>query len=188
MRNYITRFAAYAVSRYAGALWIGCALLLTDAVNAGQLSLYEKPDSPAPAFTLEALDGKPHRLSDYRGKVVLVNFWASWCPPCLAEMPSMQRLADRMAAESFEILAVNVGESPFKVAKFMKLIGVRFTALLDKKGDTFRAWGGSIYPTTFVLDTEGRIRYAAYGPMQWDSEEVVETIRGLLPARQAAGE
>jgi thiol-disulfide isomerase/thioredoxin len=169
-------------------LLLGFALVLTGATSAGELSPYEEPDSAAPPFTLKATDGKLHRLEDYRGKVVLVNFWASWCPPCLAEMPSMQRLADRLGAEAFEVLAINVGESPFRVSKFMKLIGVRLTALLDDKGEIFKAWGGTIYPTSFILDREGRVRYVAYGPLEWDSEDVVASILALLPARQAATE
>jgi thiol-disulfide isomerase/thioredoxin len=145
-------------------------------------------DSAAPAFNLKALDRKAHRLADYRGKVVLVNFWATWCPPGLAELPSMQRLADRMAPEAFEILAINVGESPFRVSKFMKLIGIRLSVLLDDKGETFQAWGGSVYPTSFVLDSGGQVRYVAYGPLEWDSKEVVEPLMGLLPPRQGAAE
>jgi peroxiredoxin len=172
--------------RSARALLLAGALLLSGPSNGGQLSPYTEPGAEAPAFTLKAPDGEPHRLKDYRGKVVLVNFWASWCPPCLAEMPGMQRLANRMPAETFQILAVNVGESAFRVAKFMKLIGVHFTALLDDKGEVFEAWGGSIYPTSFVLDGEGRIRYFVYGPLDWDSEAVFKTLLDLLPSRQGA--
>ena len=186
MRDSTATFAACALPRFAGALLLGCALLLADAANAGKLSPYEEADSPAQGFILKALDGKRHALEDYRGQVVLINFWTTWCPPCLAELPSMQRLADRMAAESFDILAINVGESPFRVSKFMKLIGVRLTALSDEKGQVFKAWGGTIYPTSFVLDAEGRVRYVAYGPLEWDSEDVVTTLLGLLPSRQAA--
>jgi thiol-disulfide isomerase/thioredoxin len=80
---------------------------------AGGFSPYTAQDLAAPAFTLDALDGKRHRLADDRGKVVLVNFWATSPSPCLAELPSMQRLADRMAPEAFEILANNVEEPPF---------------------------------------------------------------------------
>ena len=162
--------------------------MLAAAINAGELSPYTEQDSPAPAFTLKALDGKLHRLEDYRGKVVLVNFWASWCPPCLAELPSMQRLADRMGAEAFEVLIVNVKESPFRVSKFMKLIGIRLTALLDDKGEVFQSWGGTIYPTSFVLDSEGWVRYVAYGPLEWDGEDVVATLLDLVPSGQAATE
>ncbi len=164
---------------------LGCILLLANATHAGQLSPYTESGSQAPGFTLKALNGKPHQLEDYRGKVVVVNFWASWCPPCLAELPGMQRLADQMAAEAFEILLINVGESPFRVSKFMKLIGVRLTALLDEKGETFQAWGGSIYPTSFILDSEGRIRYVAYGPLEWDDDDIVATLMDLLPSPQA---
>ena len=189
MRGFFANIGAAAISRYAGALLLfGCALLLAEATDAGQLSPYEKPDAEAPAFSLEALDGTTHRLEDYRGTVVLVNFWATWCPPCLAEMPSMQRLADTMTGEGFAILAINVGEGPFRVSKFIRLIGARFAVLLDKEGVTFRAWGGDVYPTSFVLDEAGQIRYVAYGPLEWDSDDAVTKINGLLRGRQTAAE
>jgi thiol-disulfide isomerase/thioredoxin len=188
MKDTCVRLADSALLSYAGALWLTCVLVLAQVTSAGELSPYTAQDLAAPAFTLKALDGKPHRLADDRGKVVLVNFWATWCPPCLAELPSMQRLADRMALEAFEILPVNVGESPFRVSKFTKLIGIRLSVLLDDKGETFHAWGGSVYPTSFVLDREGQVRYVVHGPLEWDNEEVVETLSGLIPPRQAATE
>ena len=166
--------------RYTGVL-LCIVLWLLSTSHGGQLSPYPESDSWSPSFTLKALDGKTHRLEDYRGKVVLVNFWASWCPPCLAELPGMQRLADQMTDNAFEILLVNVGESSFRVAKIMKLIGVSLPALLDHKGETFQAWGGSIYPTSFILDTEGKIRYVAYGPLEWGDEGVVATVMDLFP-------
>jgi thiol-disulfide isomerase/thioredoxin len=181
MEDARIRFSDSALSRCAGALWLACTLVLAQVTIAGELSPYMAQDSAAPAFNLKALDGKAHRLADYRGKVVLVNFWATWCPPCLAELPSMQRLADQMAPEAFEILAINVEESPFRVSKFVKLIGLRLSVLLDDKGETFQAWGGSVYPTSFVLDREGRVRHVAYGPLEWDDEDVVKTLSGLLP-------
>ena len=97
MRGYIARLSAPAISRHAAGLLVAGALLLTTLIRAGELSPYTERAAWTPVFTLEALDGATHRLEDYRGEVVLVNFWASWCPPCLAELPSMQRLRDRMA-------------------------------------------------------------------------------------------
>ncbi len=188
MQDFKPRLASPARSRFAGALLLACASLLAQAVSAGELSPYTEGELTAPAFTLKALDGKPHRLADYRDKVVLVNFWASWCPPCLAELPGIQRLADRLAGEAFEVLLINVGESPFRVSKFLKLTGMRLTSLLDAEGEIFQAWGGNVYPTSFVLDSGGHIRYVVYGPLEWDSADVVKTLSGLLPPRQTAAE
>jgi thiol-disulfide isomerase/thioredoxin len=168
-------------------LRLGWVLLVPAPLMAGQLTVHDVPNATAPCLRLEALDGTPRDLRDYRGKVVLVNFWATWCPPCVAEMPSIQRLDDRLAAEDFEVLAVNVGESPFQVSKFTKLINVRLTMLLDSKGETFKAWGGTIYPTTFVVDGDGRIRYVVHGPLAWDSDDVVETIEELSRSSHSVG-
>ena len=185
MSNDTAGCAAPLVSRCAVVLLLAAALLLAQATNGGELTATPETDQPAPVFTLKAIDGKPHRLDDYRGKVVLLNFWASWCPPCLAELPSIQRLADRMASEAFDILLINVGESPFKVAKFLRLSSVRLTSLLDPEGEAFRAWGANIYPTSFILDTEGRVRYRALGPIEWDGEEVDALVRDLFPRPNA---
>lgn len=188
MKNATLPSTASTIARYAGALTLIYAFFLVQETSAGQLAPYTGQDPPPPAFTLKALDGTPHRLDDYRGKAVLVNFWASWCPPCLAELPSMQRLADRMAPEAFELLAINVGESPFRVSKFVKLIGIKLKVLLDSEGEIFRTWGGTVYPTSFIQDGDGQIRYVAYGPLEWDSEEVMQILRSLLPPRQALSE
>jgi thiol-disulfide isomerase/thioredoxin len=181
MSNHTAGCAAPLIPGRAVVLLLAAALLLAQATSAGELTATPETDRPAPVFTLKALDGKHHRLDDYRGKVVLLNFWASWCPPCLAELPSIQRLADRMANEAFDILLINVGESPFKVAKFLRLSSVRLTSLLDPGGNTFRAWGGNIYPTSFILDSDGRVRYSALGPIEWDGDEVDALIHDLLP-------
>jgi len=180
--------AARLASSSAAVLLLAYTLLQAQTTNAGELTANPDLDAPAPGFELKALDGTTHRLDDYRGKVVLLNFWASWCPPCLAELPGIQRLADQLADEPFQVLLINVAESPFRVAKFMKLVGVRLLSLLDPDGATFRAWGGSIYPTSFILDAEGRIRYRALGPLEWDGDEAVAAVRDLLPHPRAASE
>jgi thiol-disulfide isomerase/thioredoxin len=180
--------AGPALGRQLSGLLLLGACLLCSIVHAGQLSRHEGDNEIAPGLSLKALDGTPHELQDYRGKVLLVNFWATWCPPCIAEMPSIQRLSDRLTGEAFEVLAVNVGESPFQVAKFSKLVNLRLTMLLDSDGEAFKAWGGSIYPTSFLLDGDGRIRYAAYGPLEWDGDDVIETVQELIESQQTGSE
>jgi thiol-disulfide isomerase/thioredoxin len=151
---------------------------------AGELLPYEEQSEP-PALNLPDLGGRQHDLASYRGQVVLVNFWASWCPPCLAEMPSMQRLATALKDKPFRLLAVNVKESRSKAWKFMKLLKVNFTALLDSRGEAAEAWNVQIYPTSYLIDAEGRVRYVAYGPVEWDSQDIIQRIEALLPGGKA---
>ena len=132
------------------------------------------------AFELEDLNGHIHRLSDYQGKVVLVNFWASWCPPCIQEIPSMQRLAKSLRNRPFEIVAINVSEQKQRVKYQSKRINMTFTVLLDTEGKTFQHWQAKILPTSFIVDRKGRIRYLAQGPLEWDSDEVSAIIEKLL--------
>ena len=159
-------------------------LLFSPTGIAGELLPAEEP-STAPALNLPDLAGRQHDLAGYRGEVVLVNFWASWCPPCLAEMPSMQRLATALKNRPFRLLAVNVRESRSKAWKFMKLLNVTFTALLDSTGEAAETWDVQIYPTSYLIDAEGRVRYVAYGPVDWDAEEIIQRIEALLPGREA---
>ncbi|MEK7214279.1 MAG: TlpA disulfide reductase family protein [Chloroflexota bacterium] len=111
---------------------------------------------PAPEFTLQSLGGKPVSLSDYRGKTVLVNFWATWCPPCRSEMPDMQRVAQDHP-DDLVVLAVDLQEAPEPVASFAKQFGLSFPILLDTKGDVSQAFGVQSLPSSFFIDPQGRI-------------------------------
>jgi len=144
------------------------------------------PPAKAPALALVDLQGRQHTLTMYRGKVVLVNFWASWCGPCVQEIPSLRRLYERMAGEAFEILAVNVDEKRFKVWKFSELVGMRFPVLLDTGGEAFDRWGAEVLPSSYLIDREGIVQYAVYGPMDWAGDDVIDVVRGLLGAAPAA--
>jgi len=139
-------------------------------------------DPNPPPIDLADLDGTPRRLADLRGKVVLVNFWASWCPPCVHEMPSMQRLRDHLRGRPFEILAVNMGENDREVRDFLaSKVRVNFPIALDRNGSVLRAWKVFVFPTSYVIDANGRIRLGAFGELDWDAPEVMEQIRNLLP-------
>ena len=158
-------------------------MLALPAVQAAEL----KPMTPRAAFSplaLRDLDGKTHTLADYKGKVVLINFWASWCPPCRAEMPSIQRLKQRMAGKPFVILAVDMAESENQIRAFlkqMKTAKIDFTILRDTNGKTLKAWKVFVFPTSFVLDANGQLRYSLLGSTEWDAPNTVQRIESLLP-------
>jgi thiol-disulfide isomerase/thioredoxin len=134
-----------------------------------------------PPLALRDPGGKEHKLSDYRGKVVVLNFWATWCEPCREEMPSMQRLQDKLAGKPFAILAVDFGEGAPRIKDFLGKLPVRFTVLLDRDLSVANAWKVKVLPTTLVLDPEQRIRYSVVGDLEWDSPTVESAIRRLLP-------
>jgi thiol-disulfide isomerase/thioredoxin len=131
-------------------------------------------------FSLPDLKDKPHSLPDYRGKVVLVNFWASWCPPCIYEMPELTRLKAQLAGRPFEIIAINVGEKKYRVRKFTKVINFDLPVLLDTSNDTFNDWGVKILPTSFLVDADGRIRYQVRGNPGWENETTLSLIETLM--------
>ena len=143
-------------------------------------------DRPAaPDFALKDADGKIHRLSEHRGKVVLVNFWATWCPPCRREMPSMQRAWTQLQGENFEMLAINVGEDEDTIFGFTFSTGVELTfpILMDRDAQVIKAWPVIALPTSFVVDPQGRIVYRAVGGREWDDPELLKKIRELMPRK-----
>lgn len=147
--------------------------------SAGWLEPYSGPNS-SPKLKLPDLQERPHNLKDYRGKVVLVNFWASWCTPCLTEMPSMQRLQQSLADRPFQLLAVNAGETARRAQAIMQRMDLPLQVLLDRNREVFKAWGTKLLPTSYLLDHRGQVRYVAYGPLEWDDEEVIATINALI--------
>ena len=131
-------------------------------------------------FTLKDIDGKIHQLSKYKGKVVLLNFWASWCPPCVHEMPSMSVLNDDLSSKPFEILAVNLGETKEDMKPFLTKHKVSFSILLDPKRDLAKSWKVFAFPTSYVLDKNGKIRYSIAGGFDWDVPEVKNILNKLI--------
>jgi len=140
------------------------------------------PRTEAPAFTLKDLEGTTHSLSDYRGKVVLINFWATWCPPCRKEMPSMENLRMALEDEDFTLLALNVGENAGAVFSFLSLLDPepRFTILFDQDSAVLNDWSVRGLPTTYVLDRQGRIALRAVGGRHFDDPAIIAQIRELL--------
>lgn len=154
-------------------------LHVSQAVAGAELKPYR--GAPLPPFALEDTDGKTHRLSDYRGKVILVNFWATWCPPCVKEMPAMQRLRTKLGEKAFRILALNVADDEESVRDFVHKAKLNFSILMDREGAVGRDWRVYALPASFVLNAKGDITHRLYGALEWDSPEVVALIESLLP-------
>lgn len=132
------------------------------------------------SFQLPNLKDETHSLADFRGKVVLVNFWASWCPPCIHEMPVLKKLKQQLSDKPFEILALNVGEKKYKVRKFTNLIKLDLPVLLDTSSETFNTWQVKTLPTSFLIDATGTIRYRVIGNPGWDNDTTKNVINKLL--------
>jgi thiol-disulfide isomerase/thioredoxin len=157
--------------------FVVCLFVVAGAQAAG----FEARDA-APAPELKANDqaGVPRTLADYHGKVVLLNFWASWCPPCLREMPSLERLRARMAGRPLAIVAISSAETPEEVGAYLSKMTLGFPILLDPDSDNTRHWKVFALPTTFLLDAEGQVRYVLTGPTEWDEGEALKLIESLL--------
>jgi len=136
---------------------------------------------PAPDFALTDLNGRPYRLADFRGKVVFLNVWATWCPPCRMEMPSMERLYRRMKGRDFVMLAVSEDEGGASAVRpFIDQLGVTFPVLIDPDGIVPPRYGVTGYPETFVIDREGRVIEHTLGPEDWESERALRFFTTLL--------
>jgi thiol-disulfide isomerase/thioredoxin len=132
-----------------------------------------------PPLVLRDLGGKEHKLADYKGKVVVLNFWATWCDPCREEMPAMQRLQDKLAGK-LVVLAVDYGEGPPRIKDFLSKVPVRFTVLLDRDTSAATAWKVKVLPTTLVIDPEQKVRFVAVGDVGWDTPPIEGEIVKLL--------
>jgi thiol-disulfide isomerase/thioredoxin len=133
----------------------------------------------APAFELQTPDGSKFRLEDLRGEVVVVNFWATWCPPCRAEMPALQRAAQQLEGEGVHFLAINVDEDAATVAEFGRSTGLSLPLLLDVDGRVTQSWPLRGLPTTFVVDSQGHLRLRALGEREWDNPLILKQILTL---------
>lgn len=156
-----------------------CLVLLLGA-GAQAAGFETRAATPAPELKAQDLSATPKTLADYRGKVVLLNFWASWCPPCLKEMPSMERLRAKAEARGLVIVALNSAETREEVEAYLSKMKLRFPILLDPDGSNTRRWNVFALPTTFLLDAEGRIRHVLTGPTEWDEGEALKVIEAML--------
>lgn len=161
-------------------IFVLTALIATTNIWAGELKPYKGEPKPPP-LTLPDLSGKMRSLDSFKGNVVLVNFWATWCPPCRIEMPSMWRLKNKLKKRPFEILAVDMGEEKIIIRAFMPDEMERdFVVLMDIDGKALKEWKIFAFPTSFLIDKKGLIRYALYGALEWDRPEQLKIVEMLL--------
>src|SRR5262249_32835603 len=133
-----------------------------------------------PPLALTDLDGRLHELSAYRGKTVVLNFWATWCVPCREEMPSLQHLARRLADRGLVVLTVDVGEKPERIRRFLDQAQITLPVLLDPDSGTARSWRAVGYPASYVIGPDGGVRYYYVGALDWTSDRVLRSVEKVL--------
>jgi peroxiredoxin len=137
-------------------------------------------DRPAPEFEVRDRAGQAHRLSDFRGKVVLINFWATWCPPCLEEMPSMESLRKQMDETQLQIMALSVDESWEPVDTFLKQNAYGFGIYADFEQKVAELYGTHMVPETYIVDKQGVILCKVVGDRDWTEPSVVAFLKNLI--------
>ena len=140
----------------------------------------------APAFALPLLGGGTLNLDEYRGKVVFLNFWATWCPPCEEEMPSMQKLYEHFKGTDFVMLTVSIDEKKELVEPFMKRLGLNFPVAFDPKNEVGEQYGLTGVPETFLIGPTGIIMHHMVGPGDWFNESIVGAFSTLLERLEKA--
>ena len=133
-------------------------------------------------YPLDLIDvrGIRHKKDSYKGKVTVVNFWATWCPPCVEEIPSLNHLRELMKDEKFELISVNYGEDKQTVQGFMQKVHVDFPVLLDPDGKQSAKWNVLVFPSTFVIGPNGKIQYGINAAIHWDNEAIVKKLKSLV--------
>lgn len=134
----------------------------------------------APHWRLSGLGGEPRGPDDYKGRVVLLNFWASWCPPCRDEFPSLERLQQKLAGKDFTVVAVSVSDSADGIGRFLGGRQPPFDILMDDDGKVSAAFRARGVPVTYLLDREGRIVAGKSGPQHWDSPAMEKLVRQAI--------
>jgi thiol-disulfide isomerase/thioredoxin len=133
-----------------------------------------------PELSRPDLSGKVVDLKDLRGKVVVVNFWATWCEPCREEMPSLARLRERFQGRPLEVLTVNYGEGTTRIRDFLQRQNISLPVLLDPEKEAALAWRAGGLPITFLVDRQGKVRHYAFGERDWSDDETVALVENLL--------
>jgi thiol-disulfide isomerase/thioredoxin len=163
------------------ALLVAIGMALPSAATGQDVDRFRAWRGPTPPLELKDLAGNTHTLAQYQGRVVLINFWATWCPPCRDEMPSLQQLQQRLAGQPFVILGVNYGESPGRINGFLKQMALDFPILRDPRHEAVEAWRVRTLPTSFLIGPDGQVRYWIVGELDWAADDVLARVRKLFP-------
>ena len=137
-------------------------------------------DRPTPPLSTRALDGRNVDLKDLRGRVVLVNFWATWCGPCKDELPSLLKLKQKLAGRPFELVAVNDGEAPETITRYLERSKLPLPVWIGPQDSISTGWNVRGLPMTFLVDSRGRVRYWVYGERNWHEGESLKLIESLI--------
>ena len=162
------------------------ALLLPAAAQAAHVLRPWPAGRPVPGLSLKDLDGKGWSLAALKGRPVLLNFWATWCEPCRAEMPALERLAARHRHAGLAVLAVNYKETPAQIRRFLEQLPFALPILLDADGDAAAAWTPLVFPTTVLIDRAGRPHSSVIGELDWLGGTAHGLIEPLLATPKAA--
>jgi thiol-disulfide isomerase/thioredoxin len=152
--------------------------------NEARLDSRLKPYRAQPqpnAISLRSADNRHYKISDYTGKVSVINFWATWCRPCREEIPSLNRLRTAMRGKPFQLISINYAENAATVKAFLKQVKVEYPVLLDSHGQTSANWNVIAYPSTFVIGSDGKIDYGVNAAIEWDAPEVIRLLESLMP-------
>jgi peroxiredoxin len=156
------------------------ALVMAVQLGAPTLAVAAKIGDMAPNFTLKADTGKNLRLSEYRGEVVMINFWATWCGPCRQEMPVLNELYQHYRPVGFTLLGVNIDDQSASASKMARRLGVRYPIVFDAQKTVSRLYDINAMPTTVMVDRDGKVRYLHRGYLPGFEKKYQEQIRGLL--------
>ena len=138
----------------------------------------------APDFTLQDIDGETFTLNKSKGQWIFLHFWASWCGPCREEMPAIQRLADKIQGDKFNIVMINTAEDEDTIFEFLAAIDVDLNSLMDADGQVTEVWKPRGLPTTFLINPNGEIKYQAIGGREWDNPVYIQFIKQLVSSQQ----
>lgn len=166
------------VSIYAAAalLVVALALVLANGLTERVITVGDR----APSFTVRTDHGREISTKDFGGKVLVVNFWATWCPPCVEETPSLNEMAARLAAKGVVVIGVSVDRNETNYRRFIEQAGIRFETTRDPEATISADYGTFKYPETYVIDAQGRVRQKHIGPRNWMDPDILRSIEALL--------
>jgi thiol-disulfide isomerase/thioredoxin len=167
-----------------GACGVAAAVSPLGTMAADSQPAFERSDwprgTPTPALATMDLQGQAVTLADFKGRAVLLNFWASWCEPCRTEMPMLQDLPSLIGEDRIAVIALNFKEPPQRALRFVQQTNLSLPVWLDPLGEHARAWGVRVFPTTVLIDRQGRARQRVRGEVDWSSREALGWVDRLL--------